>query len=76
MIRASEIVSYVYCRRAWQLEQESDASLAKKTQFSRGIAYHRDHYRKLKQARTYRKIALLLLFGAISLVTFWLVYSS
>jgi len=70
VIRASEIGSYLYCRRAWWyhkqgVESENQAELAT------GTELHRQHGRKIIAAGLLRTLSLILLLAAfILLVTY------
>lgn len=66
IIRASEIGSYLYCRRAWHyrkqgVESENQAELAAGTQL------HIQHGRKTLSALLLRTFGLILLLAAILL---------
>ncbi|MEI6045990.1 MAG: hypothetical protein WCS37_16695 [Chloroflexota bacterium] len=61
IIRASEIGTYLYCRRAWWLRrmggfQPEDPG----GRFAQGIAGHARHGRQLRLAQFQRRMALLL----------------
>jgi len=67
IIRASEIGSYLYCRRAWRyrkqgLESENKADLAA------GTELHRQHGRKTLSALLLRTLGMILLLAAILLL--------
>jgi hypothetical protein len=74
VIRASEIVSYVYCHRAWWLHQE-ERQPGNISQFIPGTEYHRDHHRQVMRSKQISKVALFFLFTAVGLAAFWLVWS-
>ena len=64
IIRASEIGSYLYCRRAWRyrklgVESENQAELAA------GTELHRQHERKTLSALLLRTFGLILLLVSI-----------
>jgi len=64
IIRASEIGSYLYCRRAWHyrkkgMESENQADLAA------GTELHRQHGRKTLSALLLRTLGMILLLAAI-----------
>ncbi len=64
IIRASEIGSYLYCRRAWRyrklgVESENQAELAA------GTELHRQHGRKTLSALLLRTFGLILLLVSI-----------
>jgi hypothetical protein len=67
IIRASEIGSYLYCRRAWRyrklgVESENKAELAA------GTELHRQHGRKALSVGLFRTFGMILLLGAILLL--------
>jgi CRISPR/Cas system-associated exonuclease Cas4 (RecB family) len=67
LIRASEIGSYLYCRRAWWyrkqgMESENQAELAT------GTELHRQHGRKVLAAGLLRTIGVILLLAALVLL--------
>ena len=67
IIRASEIGSYLYCRRAWYyrkqgLESENQAELAG------GTELHRQHGRHVMAAGILRFAVYMLLLAAIALL--------
>lgn len=62
VIRASEIGSYVYCRRAWWLKRSAGFEPAGKGEvFARGIAAHAGHGQLVRRTSWQRKAALVLL---------------
>lgn len=71
VIRASEIGSYLYCRRAWWyrkqgIEPENKAELAA------GTDLHRQHGRKVLASVLLRTLGLLLLLAALTLLAAYL----
>jgi CRISPR/Cas system-associated exonuclease Cas4 (RecB family) len=67
LIRASEIGSYLYCRRAWWyrkqgMESENQAEMAT------GTELHRQHGRKVLAAGLLRTIGMVLLLSALVLL--------
>ena len=67
VIRASEIGSYLYCRRAWHyrkqgLESENQAEMLA------GTELHRQHGRKTLSALLLRTLGMVLLLAAILLL--------
>lgn len=60
-IRASEIGAYVYCRRAWWLQQVAGfAPEGKEQVFAKGEAAHLQHGRKVLRAQRQNQAALWL----------------
>lgn len=71
VIRASEISSYLYCRRAWWyrkqgIESENQAELAT------GTELHRQHGRKVLAASLLNTLGMVLLFAAVVLLVIYL----
>jgi CRISPR/Cas system-associated exonuclease Cas4 (RecB family) len=76
IIEASEIVEYLYCRRAWWLHRIVGRESRNVRQLAYGEAFHRRHRSNLTEANRGRQFALLLIFLAVCFVVFWLVSSS
>ncbi|MBN9386836.1 MAG: hypothetical protein J0I20_02195 [Chloroflexi bacterium] len=71
VIRASEIGSYVYCRRAWWLKRTAGFEPAGKEEiFARGIAAHAGHGRLVRRTSWQRRAALVLLALGVVLLLF------
>jgi CRISPR/Cas system-associated exonuclease Cas4 (RecB family) len=64
IIRASEIGSYLYCRRAWRYRKDGVES-ENKTELSAGTELHRQHGRKALSALLLRTLGMVLLLAAI-----------
>ena len=73
-IRASEIGTYLYCRRAWWYRKQGVES-ANQSELTAGTALHRQHGRKVIAAGLLRNFGLLLLLLACTLLTASLVLS-
>lgn len=71
-IRASEIGTYLYCRRAWWYRKQGVES-ANQSELNAGTTLHRQHGRKVLAAGLLRTFGLLLLLLACTLLTVWLV---
>lgn len=75
MIRASEIGTYLYCKRAWWYHSQGIES-QNQTEMSEGSAYHRNHGRQVLAAMILRSLAWVFLLAAVILlaigITRWL----
>lgn len=71
-IRASEIGTYLYCRRAWWYRKQGVES-TNQSELTAGTALHRQHGRKVLAAGLLRTFGLLLLLLACTLLTVYLV---
>ena len=71
-IRASEIGTYLYCRRAWHLRKQGVES-ANQAELSAGTSLHRQHGRKILAASLARTLGAFLLILAFTLLTVWAV---
>ena len=63
-IRASDIGSYLYCRRAWWYRINGFES-ANQAELAAGTALHRAHGRAIFTAGVYRTLGKLLLLAAL-----------
>jgi CRISPR/Cas system-associated exonuclease Cas4 (RecB family) len=64
IIRASEIGSYLYCRRAWRYRKEGVES-ENKAELAAGTELHRQHGWKALSALLLRTVGMVLLLAAI-----------
>jgi len=64
IIRASEIGSYLYCRRAWRYHKDGVES-ENKAELAAGTELHRQHGRKALSALLLRTLGMVLLLAAI-----------
>jgi hypothetical protein len=71
-IRASEIATYAYCRRAWWLRRVGGVAPQNVRQLKHGTQYHRQHGRKVQGAVWSRRLALALVFMAVAFFVFQL----
>ena len=67
-IRASEIGSYLYCRRAWWYRLNGQESL-NQAEMAAGTELHRKHGRKVLAAGQLRTLAFIFLLAACVLLT-------
>lgn len=69
-IRASEIADYVYCRRAWWLQCLRGFRSQNVRELNDGNQYHQQHGRLVQQSIWARRLAYVLLFIVVAVVTF------
>jgi len=70
-IRASEIGTYLFCKRAWWYQLQGKQS-ENQQEMAGGFAYHRQHGQALLQAVLFKVGAWILLISALVLVIIWL----
>jgi len=73
-IRASDIGTYLYCRRAWYYRMHGQESI-NQAELAAGTDLHRAHGRKVITAGLYRALGVLLLLAALVLLTGYLTFS-
>ena len=71
-IRASEIGTYLYCRRAWWYRKQGVES-DNQSELTAGTTLHHQHGRKVLAASLLRTFGLFLLLLAFTLLTAYLV---
>jgi CRISPR/Cas system-associated exonuclease Cas4 (RecB family) len=71
-IRASEIGTYLYCRRAWWYRKQGVES-ANQSELAAGTALHRQHGRTVLAAGLTRTVGLLLILLALIVLTVYFV---
>lgn len=69
-ITASEIGSFIYCRRAWWFQRNGEES-SNQTQMMKGTKLHEEHGRQVLQASCVQALGLMLLLGAIIISLLW-----
>lgn len=69
-IQASEISDYVYCRRSWWLRQMRGYAPQNMRELQAGQQYHQGHGRIVQQSSWLRRLAYVLLFVAVTYITF------
>jgi len=72
IIRASEIGTYLYCRRAWRYHKQGVES-ANQAELNAGTTLHRAHGRAVLASSLTRTLGLLLFLLALILLTVYLV---
>lgn len=68
VIRASDIGSYLYCRRAWWYRKQGVES-ENRAELAAGTDLHRRHGRKVLAASLLRGLAMFLVLAALVLLT-------
>ncbi len=71
ILRASDIGTYLYCRRAWKYRKEGVES-ENRAEMAIGTELHRRHGRKVLAAGLLRTLALILLLVAMILLAIYL----
>jgi len=71
LIKASEIGEYVYCNRAWWLRRNYDVRPQNVRELKAGTVYHEKHGGQVRQAALIKRLALVFLFLAVSVLVFW-----
>ena len=69
-IRASEISSFLYCKRAWWL-QRNDIAPANAEELAEGTELHHQHGRAILASGIIRTLAYILLLIALVLLTIY-----
>jgi hypothetical protein len=70
-IKASEIGEYVYCNRAWWLRRTYDIRPHNTQELQAGTRYHEQHGGQVRQGLLARRLALVFIFLALSVLVFW-----
>ena len=76
VIRASEIGEYLYCRRAWWLRRTKQIRPGNIQELVAGTEYHEQHGKLVTQGIWSRRLVLLFIFLAVTVLAYWLVLSS
>ena len=71
IMRASDIGTYLYCRRAWWYHKEGVES-ENRAEMATGTELHRRHGRKVLAAGLLRTLSLLLFLVAVTLLVIYL----
>ncbi|MCL4266536.1 MAG: hypothetical protein KJ069_25300 [Anaerolineae bacterium] len=75
-IRASEISTYLYCRRAWWLKRRQGAKPQNVHELQKGTAHHQQHGRTVWQSIWARRVAYMLLFMTVAFFVYQLLIGS
>lgn len=70
LIRASEIADYVYCQRAWWLRRAAGFASENVQEIALGQLHHQGHGRLVQRATWGQRLAITLIFLAVSLIVF------
>ncbi len=70
-LQASEIVQFIYCRRAWWYARQGEAS-ANVKELRAGTRWHRDHGRKVLGAGCLRVLGYIFLLAAVGFAVIYL----
>jgi len=73
ILRASDIGTYLYCRRAWWYRKEGVES-ENRAEMTTGTELHRRHGRKVLAAGLLRTLSLLLFLIALTLLVAYLAF--
>lgn len=65
-IRASDINSYVYCRRSWWLRKQQGVRPQNVRQLQAGASHHQQHGRLVARSLWARRLAFMLLIFAVA----------
>jgi hypothetical protein len=74
VLRASDIGTYLYCRRAWMYRKNGVES-ENRAEMASGTELHRRHGRKVLAAGLFRTFGLILLLIAVILLVIYLTNS-
>lgn len=75
-IRASEISTYLYCRRAWWLRRKQGVSPQNVRELAAGTRHHQLHGRTVWQSLWMRRLAYLVLFMAVAFFAYQFIIGS
>ena len=75
-IRASEINTYVYCRRAWWLQRVGGYAAENIHELNTGSVYHQEHGRLVNRSTWVKRLAYALIFITISFMVFSVLMSA
>jgi hypothetical protein len=75
LVRASDLATWAYCRRAWWLARVQNVAPGDAAPLEAGAAFHTAHGRALDRARWLRRLGIVLLVialaGAAALLVIW-----
>ncbi len=69
-IRASDINTYVYCRRSWWLQRQERVVPMNQRELGHGRRYHQEHGQLRHRSNMARRLAYALLFVVVAVITF------
>jgi hypothetical protein len=72
LIRASELVQYSFCHRAWWLGTVKGLTSQSQVALERGTRHHKHHGGQVYTAKRWQQLGLILLAGGIFLLVFTL----
>jgi len=72
-IRASELGDYLYCRRSWWLKRSQGIASQNVRELARGDRHHQQYGQLVQQSVWLRRVAYVLIFLVVALVTYSLV---
>ena len=70
IIRASEITTYVYCRRGWWLERVRGYTAENVHELQIGTAFHEGHGRIVQRSTWVQRLAYILIFITVGFIVF------
>lgn len=75
-VQASEIATYLYCRRAWWLQRVEKRPSVNIRQMESGRRWHTEHGRSVQLAVWSRRLAYFFLFCLVAFITFQLLMNA
>lgn len=75
-VKASEISSYVYCRRSWWLKRKQGVTSKNVRELRDGNSHHNQHGKLVWQSLWTKRLAYVLLFVFVAFMTFQMLLGS